>query len=108
MCSRSAEKRLVCCGRCAAASALTLRSPETNARRLRAAVPPHGTPLSPLRHPMGPHRAQPTGGAAVPVAAAKTSLAFVPAFVRGILCNWLVCMAVYLASFAKDGAHARA
>merc|ERR1711990_411529 len=26
----------------------------------------------------------------------------VPAFVRGILCNWLVCMAVYLASLAKD------
>jgi formate/nitrite transporter len=44
----------------------------------------------------------PAGGASVTVAAAKTSLAFVPAFVRGILCNWLVCMAVYLASFAKD------
>jgi formate/nitrite transporter len=44
----------------------------------------------------------PTGGASVAVAGAKTSLAFVPAFVRGLLCNWLVCMAVYLASFAKD------
>lgn len=44
------------------------------------------------------------GGAAVPVAVAKTSLDFVPAVVRGILCNWLVCMAVYLASFAKDAA----
>jgi len=44
------------------------------------------------------------GGAAVPVAVAKTSLDFVPALVRGILCNWLVCMAVYLASFAKDAA----
>lgn len=44
------------------------------------------------------------GGASVPVAVAKTSLAFVPALVRGILCNWLVCMAVYLASFAKDAA----
>jgi len=44
----------------------------------------------------------PTGGASVAVAGAKTSLAFVPAFVRGLLCNWLVCMAVYLASFTKD------
>lgn len=42
------------------------------------------------------------GGASVPVAVAKTSLPFVKAFVRGLLCNWLVCMAVYLASFAKD------
>jgi formate/nitrite transporter len=44
----------------------------------------------------------PTGGASVAVAGAKTSLGFAPAFVRGLLCNWLVCMAVYLASFAKD------
>ena len=42
------------------------------------------------------------GGASVPVAVAKTSLSFSAAFVRGILCNWLVCMAVYLASFSKD------
>ena len=38
----------------------------------------------------------------VAVAGAKTSLTFTQAFVRGLLCNWLVCMAVYLASFAKD------
>jgi len=44
----------------------------------------------------------PSGGASVAVAAAKTSLSFKAAFVKGILCNWLVCMAVYLASFAKD------
>jgi formate/nitrite transporter len=44
------------------------------------------------------------GGASVPVSAVKTSLTFTQAFVRGILCNWLVCMAVYLASFAKDAA----
>ena len=44
----------------------------------------------------------PGGGAALGVAAAKTSLTFKTAFFRGILCNWLVCMAVYLASFAKD------
>ena len=43
-----------------------------------------------------------SGGASVPVSMAKTSLTFQQAFVRGILCNWLVCMAVYLASFAKD------
>lgn len=42
------------------------------------------------------------GGASLGVAAAKTSLPFATAFVRGIMCNWLVCMAVYLASFAKD------
>ena len=44
------------------------------------------------------------GGASVPVAMAKTSMPFKVAFVRGILCNWLVCMAVYLASMAKDAA----
>jgi len=35
-------------------------------------------------------------------AVAKTSLTFKSALVRGILCNWLVCMAVYMASFARD------
>merc|ERR1719331_2206378 len=44
------------------------------------------------------------GGASVAVSVTKTSLTFTQAFVRGILCNWLVCMAVYLASFAKDAA----
>ena len=43
-----------------------------------------------------------TAAAPIAVASAKTSLAFMPAFVRGILCNWLVCMAVYVQSFAKD------
>ena len=38
------------------------------------------------------------------VAAAKTSLSFGTAVARGILCNWLVCMAVYMASFARDAA----
>ena len=46
----------------------------------------------------------PGGGAAVALAVAKTSLPFQTAFVRGILCNWLVCMAVYIASMAKDTA----
>jgi len=42
------------------------------------------------------------GGASVGVAVAKTSLSFKAALVRGILCNWLVCMAVWMASMAKD------
>ena len=42
------------------------------------------------------------GGASVGIAGAKTSLPFMKAFVRGILCNWLVCMGVYMASMAKD------
>lgn len=32
-------------------------------------------------------------GTAMGIASAKTSLTFVQAFARGILCNWLVCMA---------------
>lgn len=36
--------------------------------------------------------------AAVNLATAKCSLTWGAAFVRGILCNWLVCMAVYMAS----------
>jgi len=36
--------------------------------------------------------------ASVAIATAKCSLPFGTAFVRGILCNWLVCMAVYMAS----------
>lgn len=35
---------------------------------------------------------------AVSIATAKCALAWDVAFVRGILCNWLVCMAVYMAS----------
>lgn len=38
------------------------------------------------------------GPAAVAIATAKCSLPWDVAFVRGILCNWLVCMAVYMAS----------
>ena len=36
--------------------------------------------------------------ASVAIATAKCSLPWDVAFVRGILCNWLVCMAVYMAS----------
>ena len=42
------------------------------------------------------------GGASVGIAGAKTSLPFMKAFVRGILCNWLVCMAVWMATSADD------
>jgi len=35
---------------------------------------------------------------AAAIATAKCSLPWMTAFVRGILCNWLVCMAVYMAS----------
>lgn len=38
------------------------------------------------------------GPAAAATATAKCSLTFGTAFARGIMCNWLVCMAVYMAS----------
>lgn len=42
------------------------------------------------------------GAAAVTMANAKVSLTFAQAFTRGLLCNWLVCMAVYMAGAAND------
>ncbi len=36
------------------------------------------------------------------IAAAKTSLSWSEAFFRGILCNWLVCLAVWIAMAGKD------
>jgi len=42
------------------------------------------------------------GGFTIKVAAYKTGLSFVNAFFLGILCNWLVCLAVWMASAAKD------
>ena len=41
------------------------------------------------------------GGMTVKIAAGKTALSFGPAFLLGILCNWLVCVAVWLA-FASE------
>jgi len=38
------------------------------------------------------------GPAAAAIATAKCGLPFKVAFIRGIMCNWLVCMAVYMAS----------
>jgi len=42
----------------------------------------------------GPH--------AVAIAAAKVKLSFTAAFARGVLCNWLVCLAVLMATAARD------
>jgi formate/nitrite transporter len=39
---------------------------------------------------------------AVNIATAKCKLGFWPAFVRGILCNWLVCLAVFMATAARE------
>jgi formate/nitrite transporter len=42
------------------------------------------------------------GAAALKTAAGKASLAFWPAFFRGILCNWLVCLAVWMAMTSRN------
>jgi formate/nitrite transporter len=42
------------------------------------------------------------GGVTVKIAAGKVSLAFIPAFYLGLMCNWLVCLAVWIAYGAKD------
>ncbi|MCR4434777.1 MAG: formate/nitrite transporter family protein [Clostridiales bacterium] len=42
------------------------------------------------------------GGLTIKIAAAKTGLTFAAAFFSGIMCNWLVCIAVWMASGAKD------
>lgn len=55
--------------------------------------------LAGLAHSSGTLGAGPAAAAA---AVMKTSLPFKTAFVRGILCNWLVCMAVYMASGATS------
>jgi formate/nitrite transporter len=39
---------------------------------------------------------------ALAIAKGKLSLTFIQAFMRGILCNWLVCLAVWMALAAKD------
>lgn len=42
------------------------------------------------------------GAAALKVAHAKVSLSFSEAFLRGVACNWLVCLAVWLAIVGRD------
>ena len=42
------------------------------------------------------------GAVTIRIAAYKTSLEFIPAFYLGIMCNWLVCLAVWMAWGARD------
>lgn len=42
------------------------------------------------------------GAMTIKIAAYKTGLHFLPAFYLGIMCNWLVCLAVWMATGAKD------
>lgn len=42
------------------------------------------------------------GSAALKIAGTKVGLTFVQGLVRGILCNWLVCLAVWMATSSKD------
>lgn len=42
------------------------------------------------------------GERALQLASAKCQLSFWVAFVRGIFCNWLVCLAVFMATAARD------
>jgi formate transporter len=42
------------------------------------------------------------GGFTIKIAAYKISMPFAKAFCMGILCNWLVCIAVWMCSAAKD------
>jgi len=42
------------------------------------------------------------GGITIKIAAYKVGLTFGQAFVLGIMCNWLVCLAVWMATGAKD------
>ena len=44
------------------------------------------------------------GGYTIKVAVGKTGLSFVNAFFMGVLCNWLVCMAVLMSNAARDTA----
>ncbi len=42
------------------------------------------------------------GGMTIKIAAGKVELTFIQAFSLGIMCNWLVCLAVWMATGAKD------
>lgn len=42
------------------------------------------------------------GASALKIASSKVSLTFVQGLFRGILCNWLVCLAVWMATSSKD------
>ncbi|MCH8113620.1 MAG: formate/nitrite transporter family protein [Proteobacteria bacterium] len=65
---------------------------------------------APIRHPGSSEAAGPPGRAgagaigekAVAIAEAKASLSFSEAFFRGVLCNALVCLSMWLAMAARD------
>jgi formate/nitrite transporter len=42
------------------------------------------------------------GGQTIKIAASKTNLPFVSAFFLGLMCNWLVCLAVWVSYAARD------
>jgi formate/nitrite transporter len=42
------------------------------------------------------------GGVTIKIAAGKTALPFLPALLLGVMCNWLVCLAVWAGYAAKD------
>jgi formate/nitrite transporter len=42
------------------------------------------------------------GGQTIKIAAYKTGLSFESAFFLGLMCNWLVCLAVWISNAAKD------
>lgn len=42
------------------------------------------------------------GASVIKIAVAKVGITYYEAFVRGILCNWLVCLAVWMSYAAKD------
>ena len=48
------------------------------------------------------HGAGLLGGVTIKIAAGKSSLPFISAFYLGIMCNWLVCLAVWISYGAKD------
>lgn len=43
-----------------------------------------------------------SGGTAIAIASAKVATSFSTSFFRGVLCNWLVCLAVYMQAGAGD------
>jgi formate/nitrite transporter len=51
----------------------------------------------------GPAGTLPLAEAAINLANAKCSLPFLTAFLRGILCNWLVCLAIFMSLGASSG-----
>ncbi|MDR2459284.1 MAG: formate/nitrite transporter family protein [Deltaproteobacteria bacterium] len=51
----------------------------------------------------GPDGSLPLAQEAVKIANSKTALPFWTAFVRGIICNWLVCLAIYMSLTVQDG-----